>query len=78
MITTKTRRHKEDRGFFNPNVPPLPGPLLHFMEEREVCRGYPGGSVNAPAPTVKPAFRSPQSASGEPFDSTLRARRPKQ
>jgi hypothetical protein len=26
-------------------VPPLPCPLLHFMEERELRRGYPGGSV---------------------------------
>ena len=27
------------------NVPPLPVPLLYFMEEREVWRGYLGGSV---------------------------------
>ena len=30
---------------YDRNVPPLPVPLLYFMEEREVWRGYLGGSV---------------------------------
>ena len=32
-------------GISRPNAPPLPYPPLHFMEEREFCRGCPGGSV---------------------------------
>ena len=40
----------EYRACFNPNVPPLPCPLLHFMEEREFSCAYLGGSVQgAPA-----------------------------
>jgi hypothetical protein len=27
---------------WDPNVPPLPCPLLHFMAEREMCRSYFG------------------------------------
>jgi hypothetical protein len=28
------------------DIPPLPHPLLHLMEERVFYRGYLGGSVN--------------------------------
>ena len=55
---------------FRPNVPPLPCPLLHFMEEREFRRGYlvavlscarlPAGCQNALAGGGKPATLPPR------------------
>ena len=35
----------EYRAGFDLNAPPLPGPLLHHMEEREFCPRYLVGSV---------------------------------